>query len=127
MGSKLILVFVSLAALILSGFSGFISDSNFNGEVDFDYASTKSSGINLSPAGFEFQYTNNVDFQSYGLLSSYTCCDTVNRPEYLWMVDGMLDKEQQIGITIQNLGSTASGQFDLRVYIEHNEYDFQIV
>ncbi len=127
MGSKAILVFLSLAALVLSGFSGLVSNSDFNSEIDLRNISSKASGINLSPSGFEFQYANNGDFQSYGLLSSYDCCDTVNRPEYLWIVDGMVDKEQQIGINIQNLGSTASGQFDLRVYVEHNEYDEFII
>ena len=91
------------------------------------HSSSKSSGINLLPSGFEFQYSNDADFQNYGLLSSYSCCDTVNRPSDLWIIDGMLNKEHQIGITIQNIGSTSSGQFDLRVYIEHNEYDEFII
>ena len=90
-------------------------------------SSSKLSGINLKPTDFEFQYSNDADFQNYGLLSSYTCCDTVNRPESLWIVDGMLGKEQQIGVTLQNIGSTSSGQFDLRVYVEHNEYDEFII
>ena len=127
MGSKVILVILSLAALLFSGFSDAISNSSFHSENNSNFISSKSSGINLSPAGFEFQYANNADFESFGLLSSYTCCDTVNRPEYLWIMDGMLNKEQQIGVTIQNLGSTASGQFDLHIYVEHNEYDEFII
>ena len=127
MASRVILVFLSLAALVFVGFSDCLSNLNTDLNTNNEFSSSKLSGINLSPAGFEFQYSNNADFQNYGLLSSYTCCDTVNRPESLWIVDGMLNIQQQIGITIQNVGSTASGQFDLRVYIEHNEYDEFII
>ena len=97
MSSRVILAVLSLAALISVGFSDYVYLLN----SDDNYSSSKSSGINLSPSGFEFQYSNNGDFENYGLLSSYTCCDTVNRPSTLWIVDGMLNKEQQIGITIQ--------------------------
>ena len=123
MSSRVILAVLSLAALISMGFSDCIYLLN----SDESYSSSKSSGINLLPSDFEFQYSNSADFLSYGLLSSYTCCDTVNRPSDLWIIDGMLNKEQQIGIRIQNIGSTSSGQFDLRVYIEHNEYDDFII
>ncbi len=123
MSSRVILAVLSLAALISVGFSDYVYLLN----TDDNYSSSKSSGINLSPSGFEFQYSNNGDFENYGLLSSYTCCDTVNRPSTLWIVDGMLNKEQQIGITIQNIGSTSSGQFDLQVSIEHNEYEEFII
>ena len=127
MASRVFLVFLSLAALILVGFSDCITELNNHSQEPMNFSTSKLSGINLAPAGFEFQYSNNADFQSYGLLSSYACCDTVNRPESLWIVDGMLNKDQQIGISIQNIGSTSSGQFDLHVYIEHNEYDEFII
>ena len=127
MASRVILVFLSLAALIFVGFSDCIAELNNHSQEPNNFSTSKLSGINLAPAGFEFQYSNNADFQSYGLLSSYACCDTVNRPESLWIVDGMLNKDQQIGISIQNIGSTSSGQFDLHVYIEHNEYDEFII
>jgi len=109
------------------GFFDCIDDLNEKPISETYNASSKLSGINLKPTNFEFQYSNNGDFQNFGLLSSYTCCDTVNRPESLWIVDGMLGKEQQIGVNLQNIGSTSSGQFDLRVYIEHNEYDEFII
>ena len=123
MSSRVILAVLCLAALISMSFSDYAYLHNYHQQ----HSSSKSSGINLLPSGFEFQYSNDADFQNYGLLSSYSCCDTVNRPSDLWIIDGMLNKEQQIGITIQNIGSTSSGQFDLRVYIEHNEYDEFII
>ncbi len=82
----------------------------------------KSSGIDLSPSLFDFQYVSDTDYLAYGLLSSYDCCDTVDRPDTLWVVDGMLNKEQKISVTIENRGIVDSGQFDLRVLVEHNEY-----
>ena len=97
MASRVILVFLSLAALIFVGFNDCITQLNSHSEDTNNFSTSKLSGINLTPAGFEFQYSNNADFQSYGLLSSYACCDTVNRPESLWIVDGMLNKDQQIG------------------------------
>ena len=90
MSSRVILAVLCLAALISMSFSDYAYTQNSYQK----YSSSKSSGINLLPSGFEFQYSNDADFQNYGLLSSYSCCDTVNRPSDLWIIDGMLNKEQ---------------------------------
>ena len=69
MSSRVILAGLWLAALISMSFSDYAYLHNSHQQ----HSSSKSSGINLLPSSFEFQYSNDADFQNYGLLSSYSC------------------------------------------------------
>ena len=92
-------------------------------------SSSKLSGIDITPAEFKFTYTDSQYTADYGLLSSaeLTGASSVTRPNWMWIVDGMLGISQTITLTMANNGQTASGAFNVEVTVKHDEYtDFYL-
>ncbi len=85
--------------------------------------SEAASGIDVRPTNFDITYTNSADQSKYRLLSSADPSGGgFNRPISLFVVDGMVNVTSRIEITVQNLGNTASGSFNLQLLVIHNEY-----
>jgi len=85
--------------------------------------SSRVSGIDVRPVSWDIVYTNNADFQNYGILSSHDPSALgLNRPSNLWIVDGMVNVSLRVEVVVENIGTTASGQFNVQIVIEHDEY-----
>ena len=82
-----------------------------------------ASGIDVTPTDFDITYTSSSDETKYRLLSSHDPSGSgFNRPVDLFVIDGMLNKSSKIEVTLQNLGTTASGAFTISLVVLHNEY-----
>ncbi len=86
-------------------------------------ASGRASGIDVRPISWDVEYVSNSDFQNYGILSSHDPSALgLNRPTNLWIVDGMVNTSQRIEVVVENIGTAPSGQFNVQIVVEHDEY-----
>ncbi|MBO57638.1 MAG: hypothetical protein CMA77_01410 [Euryarchaeota archaeon] len=88
-----------------------------------------ASGIDVIPTGFDMTYVSSTDQNQYALLSSHDPSNSgFTRPLDLYVIDGMRNVSSQIEITVQNIGSSPSGSFQMRLVVLHNEYSgFEIL
>ena len=83
----------------------------------------RASGIDVRPTAAVVEYVSSSDATQYAALSSPDPSSIgLTRPAGLWIVDGMLGAQMRISVTIENLGSTNSGSFNVDCRILHNEY-----
>lgn len=83
----------------------------------------RASGVDLRPTTIDFDYTDSANTSNYQMFSSNHPILNFNRPKNMFVVDAMLGVEIQITATVENIGTTASGTFDVTFIILHNEYD----
>ena len=92
---------------------------------DSDYTGARSgNGIDIKPTGFSFSYPNSVDQDKYQMFSSNYPLGSFNRDANLFVVDGMLDIDLRISITLENMGVNTSGSFPNILVVEHDEYTY---
>ncbi len=99
---------------------------DYNSESSKFSSVSKLSGIDIIPTEFKFTYSDSQYTADYGLLSSADLnsgTSSVTRPNWMWIVDGMLGISQTITLTVANNGQTASGAFDVEIIVKHDEYN----
>ncbi|MBT3771484.1 MAG: hypothetical protein HOE92_03795 [Euryarchaeota archaeon] len=93
-----------------------------NDEDGENYASARTSGIDVRPINVKFNYPNSADQDKYKMFSSNHPIPNFNRPEMLFVIDGMKGVDLQITITIENIGVNPSGTFNTQIEVLHDEY-----
>ncbi len=93
-----------------------------NVEDEDKYASARTSGIDVHPTIVKFNYPNSADQDKYKMFSSNHPIPNFNRPELLFVIDGMKGVDLQITITIENIGVNPSGTFNTQIKVLHDEY-----
>ena len=81
------------------------------------------AGPDITPTSAYVSYVSTTDHTSHAALSSQDPSSIgMNRPADLWIVDGMLGLEQRIEVTLENLGDSSAGSFNVDIEILHDEY-----
>ena len=74
--------------------------------------------------GATVEYTNSVDESKYKMFSSNHPIFGFNRPQELFVIDGMVNVSATLSITVENLGTNPSGVVDVNVVLLHDEYTY---
>ncbi len=85
---------------------------------------TNQTGVDLRVVSVSMEYTNTADQSKYQMFSSNTPPFQFNRPQELYVIDGMLNTSTTLTITVENLGTNPSGVVDVNVLLLHNEYAY---
>ena len=101
---------VVLAILILPVFSSVGATSG------------RATNIDLAVGDISITYPDTVNRSKYQMFSSNYPILGFNKPQNLYVTDGVLGVDMNINIQIENLGNAQSGFVDVQVYILHNEY-----
>ena len=83
-----------------------------------------SSGVDVRVLGATVEYTNSVDESRYKMFSSNHPIFGFNRPQELFVIDGMVNVSATLSITVENLGTNPSGVVDVNVVLLHDEYTY---
>lgn len=87
----------------------------------------RSTGVDLSVTDISFSYASSTDQAKYQMFSSNHPIANFDRPANLYVVDSVINVPISISFTIQNLGNSNSGSFNVIISIIHNEYtDFEL-
>ncbi|MDP6010460.1 MAG: hypothetical protein QF707_01575 [Candidatus Poseidoniaceae archaeon] len=85
------------------------------------------AGVDVYVSDIDISYTNSADENKYRMFSSNYPISGFNRPENLFVVDGVLNVDMTISITASNSGTSDSSTFNAEVVIFHDEYtEFEI-
>ena len=84
--------------------------------------SGRATNIDLAVGDISITYPDTVNRSKYQMFSSNYPILGFNKPENLYVTDGVLGVDMNINIEINNLGNTQSGFVDVQVYVLHNEY-----
>ena len=85
-------------------------------------ATGRAVNIDLDVTDISITYPDSVNQSLYQMFSSNYPIVSFNKPENLYVTDGVIGVEMNINIVIENLGTTQSGFVDVDVFILHNEY-----
>ena len=85
-------------------------------------ATGRAVNIDLDITDISITYPDSVNQSLYQMFSSNYPIVSFNKPENLYVTDGVLGVEMNINIMIENLGTVQSGYVDVDVFILHNEY-----
>lgn len=110
-------VFFALSMLLLS--SGVDSLSSVVMESE---AASGRAGVDVYVSDIDITYTNSADENKYRMFSSNYPISGFNRPENLFVTDGVLGVEMTVSITASNSGTSDSSSFTAEVVIFHDEY-----
>ena len=82
----------------------------------------RAVNIDLDIGDIDITYADSTNQSLYQMFSSNYPLSNFNRPELLYVTDGVLGVPLEIDVIVNNLGSVQSGfiTFDLLVF--HNEY-----
>ena len=83
-----------------------------------------SSGVDVRVLGTTVEYTNSGDESKYKMFSSNHPIFGFNRPQELFVIDGMVNVSATLTITVENLGTNPSGIIDVNVVLLHDEYTY---
>ena len=87
------------------------------------HATQGRAGPDIVPTSAYVTYVSNTDHSNHAVLSSQDpSAIGLGRSADLWIIDGMLGLQQQIEVTVENMGDSAAGSFDVDVEILHDEY-----
>ena len=87
------------------------------------HATQGRAGPDIVPTSAYVTYVSNTDHSNHAVLSSQDpSAIGLGRSADLWIIDGMLGLQQQIEVTVENMGDSAAGSFDVDVEIVHDEY-----
>ena len=110
-------VYCTLFVLLLGTGAGALSQVVMEAE-----AASGRAGVDVYVSDIDITYTNSADESKYRMFSSNYPISGFNRPENLFVVDGVLDVEMTITITASNSGTSDSSTFTAEVVIFHDEY-----
>jgi uncharacterized membrane protein len=102
---------IVLIALLLPSFSPMASAT-----------SGRAVNIDLDVSDISITYPDSGNQSLYQMFSSNYPIVNFNKPENLYVTDGVIGVEMNINIVIENLGSVQSGFVDVEVFVLHNEY-----
>jgi len=91
--------------------------------IPISQATQGRAGPDVTPTTASVTYVSSTDHSNHAVLSSQDPSSIgMTRSADLWIVDGMLGLSQRIEITIENLGDSAAGSFNVDIEILHDEY-----
>ena len=79
-----------------------------------------ATGVDVRVVSATVTYTNAADEGLYKMFSSNHPIVGFNRPAELFVIDGMLNTSATLTITVENVGTAASGVIDVNVRLLHN-------
>ena len=82
----------------------------------------KATGVDVTVSNVSFSYTTASDEERYRMFSSNHPIPAFNRPAELYVVDAVIDVPIYAEVTVDNIGTSASGTIDVEVKVLHNEY-----
>ena len=85
-------------------------------------ASGRAVNIDLAVSDISVSYPDSVNESLYKMFSSNYPIIGFNKPESLYVTDGVVGVEINLNIVIDNLGTVQSGFVDVEVLVLHNEY-----
>ena len=85
-------------------------------------ATSRAVNIDLDITDISITYPDSVNQSLYQMFSSNYPIASFNKPENLYVTDGVIGVEMNINIVIENLGTVQSGFVDVDVFVLHNEY-----
>tara|TARA_B110000444_G_scaffold190471_1_gene180068 strand:- start:6356 stop:9808 length:3453 start_codon:yes stop_codon:yes gene_type:complete len=84
--------------------------------------SGRAVNIDLDVTDISITYPDSVNQSLYKMFSSNYPIAEFNKPENLYVTDGVVDVEMNINVVIENLGTVQSGFVDIELLVLHNEY-----
>ena len=84
--------------------------------------SGRSVNVDLDVTGISITYPDNANQSLYQMFSSNYPIAGFNKPEMLYVTDGVVGVELNLNVVIENLGTVQSGYVDVEVMVLHNEY-----
>ena len=84
--------------------------------------SGRSADVDLDVTGISITYPDSANQSLYQMFSSNYPIPGFNKPEMLYVTDGVVGVELNMNIVVENLGSAQSGFIDVEVMVLHNEY-----
>ena len=85
-------------------------------------ATGRAVNIDLDITDISITYPDSVNQSLYQMFSSNYPIASFNKPESLYVTDGVLGVEMNINVVIENLGTIQSGFVDVDIFVLHNEY-----
>ena len=86
--------------------------------------SNPPSGVDVRVLGATVEYTNSADESKYKMFSSNHPIFGFDRPQELFVIDGMVNVSATLTVTVENLGTNPSGVIDVNVVLLHDEYSY---
>lgn len=84
--------------------------------------SGRAVNIDLDITDISITYPDNANQSLYQMFSSNYPIAGFNKPEMLYVTDGVVGVELNLNVVIENLGTVQSGYVDVEVLVLHNEY-----
>ena len=84
--------------------------------------SGRAVNIDLDVTDISITYPDSVNNSLYKMFSSNYPIPEFNKPESLYVTDGVVNVEMNINVVIENLGTAQSGFVDIELLVLHNEY-----
>ncbi|MGB2334425.1 MAG: hypothetical protein ACPH87_02010 [Candidatus Poseidoniaceae archaeon] len=82
----------------------------------------RSVNVDLDVTDISITYPDNANKSLYQMFSSNYPIANFNKPEMLYVTDGVVGVELNLNVVIENLGTVQSGYVDVVVMVLHNEY-----
>ena len=86
--------------------------------------SSPTTGVDVRVLGATVEYTNSADESKYKMFSSNHPIFGFDRPQELFVIDGMVNVSATLTVTVENLGTNPSGVIDVNVVLLHDEYTY---
>ena len=109
-----------LLLLPYSGLSSQLAETSANPQN----SPSNPTGVDVLVNNVDVKYTNSADEDTFKMFSSNFPIFNFNRPSNLYVIDGMVNVSSTLTITIENIGTAASGVIDVNVILLHNEYSY---
>ena len=82
----------------------------------------RAVNVDLDVTDISITYPDSTNQSLYQMFSSNYPIPGFNKPEMLYVTDGVVGVEMNINIVIENLGTVQSGFVDVEILVLHNEY-----
>ena len=82
--------------------------------------SGRSVNVDLDVVDISISYPDNANRSLYEMFSSNYPIANFNKPESLYVTDGVIGIEMNLNIVVENLGTSQSGFIDIEVIVLHN-------
>ena len=87
-----------------------------------DATSGRSVGVDLDITDISISYPDTNNRSLYQMFSSNYPIANFDKPENLYVTDGVVGVEMNLNVVIENLGTVQSGFIDVTILVLHNEY-----
>ena len=84
--------------------------------------SGRAVNVDLDITDISITYPDNANRSLYQMFSSNYPIAGFDKPEMLYVTDGVVGVELNLNIVIENLGTVQSGYVDVEIMVLHNEY-----